>query len=1082
MPGKGDRQLEIGSLEGDLARISGRALTMDQWISLLRDGARLKGVDRDAAKKRWKAWMAACAKGDHSRFARRLESLGLTEPEALLILGAEPPMGRFEQRWLPTLRRVLIRLTQRTNCSTSLSTTPASTQHLPFVHVLEPFLQQAEEDLRRNIPDAGRLRLADEAINDVVTDLARDLSEQVAPVFFQEMNKWRLSRDLPLGSVEGHPSDRPPHERYEAFVSEMLSGHLYDVMLNFPVLAKTVCVLMDSWREATSTMIQRLCEDREVLEAELLAPASTRVLRRVSSTSADKHDGGQRVSILTLQHGVVVVYKPRSVAGEAFFQHVVEFLNSRSAYRLKSPKVLDRGAYGWMEFIEQRPSQDLSAASRYFFRTGMLLCLAHIFSISDLNAHNVIAHGEYPCLIDLETAFQLAKQDMTGDLLAGRVCGHGCDSILSTGLLPIWSTGVVEDCYNSLSGLGGSLTGDPRIQGWLDANTDMMRPGPASLSEVASKNVLYVGSEVAFVEDFHDEISAGFTVMSSILGGVASEMAAPGGLLDEVRGRRFRVILRPTMEYEQVSRLLIDPVLMRDGRDRSIAIELLGNRYLSASTAPAVLPRLNEEVRSLDSCDIPRFEHYIGECVDCAEDQSVAIPAHRPSLRRGVEGVFRSNSTWTVDADLMLIEQSLAVSSELRSLQRRKAPVRCLPPQPRRTLNIARSMCFDAAVQIFRALQGQIGSAGRGAPIFGPRAIRGGFAFVPTGVGLYSGALGVAVLGAAFEKVCGIGFGDDFNHQVLDAVKSVPRPPVADLRSADRSGYASLIYGSALIGRFTGSSEWLEAAVDLLHGLISQDLEGAIDLDVTSGIAGVALSLAAVAEVSTKAEHVSSARMLSDMILEKVDRWPVLTQARSNPVSAGFAHGIVGVCFALFRLGQAAGDEASFGKIHALLTRCFSSRSTNSAGGGYRAMLSAGEFGWCRGVAGLGLALVHGLERFECDGLPSVPDLVQTVLEAQPSRSDSLCCGNVGRVAFLRSVAEIRHADDIAARAANLSLALSSRDWQLLPYGGDQKSYGILNPGLFFGVSGIAFELLAIARPGTLPAVPTMTTGVFMER
>ena len=70
---------------------------------------------------------------------------------------------------------------------------------------------------------------------------------------------------------------------------------------------------------------------------------------------------------------------------------------------MKSLKVINRSDYGWVEFVEQRPCLNQQEANHYFQRAGVTACLLYLLNGTDCHYENLIAHGEYPVLIDLET-------------------------------------------------------------------------------------------------------------------------------------------------------------------------------------------------------------------------------------------------------------------------------------------------------------------------------------------------------------------------------------------------------------------------------------------------------------------------------------------------------------------------------------------------------------------------------------------------------------------------------------------------------------------------------------------------------
>ena len=68
--------------------------------------------------------------------------------------------------------------------------------------------------------------------------------------------------------------------------------------------------------------------------------------------------------------------------------------------------MLDRGDYGWVEFVEQEACASVAEVRAYFALAGGLVCLTHVLRGSDLHMENVIATRRGPVLIDLEMLLQ----------------------------------------------------------------------------------------------------------------------------------------------------------------------------------------------------------------------------------------------------------------------------------------------------------------------------------------------------------------------------------------------------------------------------------------------------------------------------------------------------------------------------------------------------------------------------------------------------------------------------------------------------------------------------------------------------
>jgi lantibiotic modifying enzyme len=139
-------------------------------------------------------------------------------------------------------------------------------------------------------------------------------------------------------------------------------------------------------------------------------------------------------------------------------QHFVETLHPVVLHPFKIIKVIDCKTHGWMEYVEHLPIEDELAAQRYYQRTGMVLCLLYLLQGNDCHQENLIASGEHPVLVDLETLLHPYAREVnpTEEVGAQSLASEQFfeDSVLRTGLLPRWEFGADGGKAHDVRGLG----------------------------------------------------------------------------------------------------------------------------------------------------------------------------------------------------------------------------------------------------------------------------------------------------------------------------------------------------------------------------------------------------------------------------------------------------------------------------------------------------------------------------------------------------------------------------------------------------------------------------------------------------
>ena len=98
--------------------------------------------------------------------------------------------------------------------------------------------------------------------------------------------------------------------------------------------------------------------------------------------------------------------------------------------------MIDRGSHGWVEFIAAQSCQSEDEVQRFCERQGSYLALLHALHAVDFHCENLIAMGEHPVFLDLETLFHpdiVGMHGQSADQIAGGALGS---SVLRVGLLP----------------------------------------------------------------------------------------------------------------------------------------------------------------------------------------------------------------------------------------------------------------------------------------------------------------------------------------------------------------------------------------------------------------------------------------------------------------------------------------------------------------------------------------------------------------------------------------------------------------------------------------------------------------------
>ena len=331
------------------------------------------------------------------------------------------------------------------------------------------------------------------------------------------------------------------------------------------------------------------------------------MLVEVAGGVGDKHRGGQSVLIATFDSGLRVVYKPKALGVDVHVQELLAWLNARGDHPpFRTLTVLDRGRYGWVEFVAAGACASADEVRRFYERQGGYLALLYALEATDFHGENLVAAGEHPVLVDLESLFhpRAGDADLTGpDHPAVRAMA---DSVLRVGLLPQRLRGDDDSAGVDLSGLGaddGQLTpcGAPA---WEATGTDRMRFTRRRQPIPGARNRPTLGGARVEVADYAEAIARGFASVYRLLCAHREELLSDEGPLARFAQDEVRVILRSTRIYASLLSESFHPDLLRDALERDRWFDRL---WATVEHRPSLARVVAAERADLLNGDIPMF-------------------------------------------------------------------------------------------------------------------------------------------------------------------------------------------------------------------------------------------------------------------------------------------------------------------------------------------------------------------------------------------------------------------------------------------------------------------------------------------
>lgn len=1039
------------------------ALTLRERAALLASGPDDPRPERmERAARKLQRWRSESELLDDAVFAERLAAEGLAKDRLLPIL-AEPAAGlhrraRARPAWLEPLARSFSR--------------PASGNGHGFSHglgILElfrPLISDSHARVGERLRQIPGIEAEAVAAGLLATLLKR----------LRWMSERALVLELHASRLEGRLQGDTPEERFASFVASLKQpGTVLEILRRYPVMARDACRHAEQWVEANLEMIDRFAADRGEIVHLLFAGEDPGDLVEVEIGLSDRHAGGRSVAILRFQSGLRLVYKPKPLAVDLRFQELVAWLDDRGATPpLRCLKILDRASYGWMEHVAARPCETPDEVERFHERQGAWVALFYALEATDFHHENLIAVGEHPVPIDLETLFQPVLPAQTASGPGYVPTAH---TVLRSGLLPrrFGAHANAADAGLDVTGMGATVSQEYAMKGITGEGTDQMRWAQYQARMEAGPNApTLIGEPVALWEQ-GEAVLRGFRSMYRLLGRHREELLAPEGPLAAFAGLTARTLLRGTPAYAHLLHVANHPDYLQSAMDRD---RLFDRLWLDAVRYPPLRRAVPAERADLIAGDVPRFEiqpdsadllHPTGRIAGFFAESGMELVRKR---LRALEEDDLERQSWLVSASI----EATRPLQERRMWQPAPLPEALpdpTPAEPERFLAAARRI-GDRLARLAIEQEDLV-------TWFHLDVSDDGWLLEPMPIGLYNGLSGMALFFAHLGRLTDEGRYERLARLAVTAfLRRIEGEPGALARPGAYTGWGGIVYALTHLGLLWDEPELLDKAEDLASLLVSRIEEDDI-YDLIGGAAGGAAALLTLHRHRPSASTLRAAALCGEHLLaraivqERGTAWPPLPGMSELPLT-GFSHGTAGIAWALARLAQATGDERFRSAAEDALKyeRSWFSpargswpdlRESRETGDG-----QAFPFAWCHGAPGIGLGRIATLPYLEdTEMLEEIRIAARSTVAEGFGFNHSLCHGDLGNLELVREAGRVFDDQDLATEAERIAARVLTQIEQDGPRCGASIKNEI--PGLLTGLAGIGYGLLRAARPERVPSV-----------
>ncbi|HEX7320658.1 MAG TPA: type 2 lanthipeptide synthetase LanM family protein [bacterium] len=1022
-------------------------------------------------------------------FLQQLGAVGLNENELLTIL-AESAEALQQRTVLPEWLKNLDEAFSQYHSFKLFNKNKQQLKNNKLIDLLlalTPLIIQAFSHLTIGVQELTNkyrnLPFCPNTINEILfANLPSRLEMILCRTIILELNVARLQNKL---------KGRTPITKYKNFLRYFRKTNvLLNFLREYPVLARQINLQLNNWIHYCLEFLNNLCQDWSAIITKLNNGKNPGHLIQVSGNIGDSHRMGRAVIIAKFSSGFQIVYKPKPLMIEEHFQELLSWLNNKGINPpFRTMKILSRKSYGWEEYINVSDCMSIVEIRRFYRRIGGYLALLYILEATDFHFENVIAAGENPMLIDLESLFHPHSDQLytTQNIYrAIRVMEH---SVLRIGILP-------QRQWISHNNAGIDISGSSIVKGqlWPDrihfvekAQTDEIHLSRKYYEMPGGKNNPKIKGREVNIIDYSEYIIDGFTDSYRLLKKNRTELLSKERPLANFFKDEIRIIFRPSRIYGLLLYESFHPDLLHNALDRE---RFFNKLWIGVNRIPHLSKLIPFEIEDLQNNDIPMFTTHVNS-------RNVWS-----SSGKKINGLINKSGHDIVKErikqldDKKLLQQQWFIRSSLstvfaHSIQTKSTHYKVTINKKFYDKQELQKRLVHTAKLIGVKLESLAFKDKTSASWIGVTlGNENNYILAPLSYDLYGGLPGIILFLAYLGKITNSEHFTSLARLTLNTLLEFVENNKSDITMIGAfSGLGGLIYTLTHLGILWNSPSILNIANKYVNYLSDDYIKGDNHFDILAGSAGCICSLTTLYQYSANKLVVAKAIKCGERLLQSAQNmekgigW--INPTLSEKPLTGLSHGNAGIAMALFRLAtilqskkykNAALKAIAYERDHYLpnkknwedLRNSVSSMKSNEISNTQRVSNA-----WCNGAPGIGLARLDCLHYLNSHiFIDEINIAIKATIANGFGYNHSLCHGDIGNLELLIQASEVFENESLRNYVNRVALAI------LNDINDNGFRCGILQyvetPGLMIGLAGIGYGLLRIAAPKIIPSVLTL--------
>ncbi|UVJ30095.1 type 2 lanthipeptide synthetase LanM [Staphylococcus aureus] len=501
-----------------------------------------------------------------------------------------------------------------------------------------------------------------------------DIDEKVIDSFIENhlIEMFNITGKVLAWELEKYKQENINEEPliFESFIKNTFFSKesFIEFYTEYPVIARVCMVRTNYLIKNFTDLLIRINSD--YIEIQDFLKLKSLNLQDIILSTGDSHEQGKSVSILHFNNKKLV-YKPKNLEISKVFSNFLEWCydsSNSNLLSLKIPKGIFKDTYTYNEFIDFDICKNVKDIENYYTRYGQLIAICYLLNLNDLHIENLIACGEHPVIIDIETIFQVPI-NMEGENLHIKLTRElELESVSSSFLLPTKLNIGIDDDQVDLSALSGKRVElNQKILSPVDINSNNFHyrkmnsyfPGGDNIPKVQSNKEVDYNNYILNIVNGYD----------AFINFVKKNKNECIKYLDKFSDKKIRVLVKGTEKYASMIRYSSHPNYNKEMKYRE---RLMMNLWAFPYKNKQIV---NSEVRDLIFNDIPIFYSFPGSR-DLEDSQGIVYKNYLPEcgLKKSIDRI-KNIENESVEIQRTLLISSLGLGDAILNQPKTKKPL-----------------------------------------------------------------------------------------------------------------------------------------------------------------------------------------------------------------------------------------------------------------------------------------------------------------------------------------------------------------------------------------------------------------------